>query len=38
VTEDHRLTGPPVLVVNLGTVLGGDGCHSTLPSLQRGTR
>ena len=35
VTEDHRLPFAPILVIDFRAVAGGDGCHSTLPSLQR---
>jgi hypothetical protein len=35
VAEDDRLSGAPILVVNLGSVLGGDGWHGDLPWARR---
>jgi hypothetical protein len=35
VAEDDGLSGAPILVVNLGSVLGGDGWHGDLPLARR---
>jgi hypothetical protein len=33
VTEDHGLPSTPILVIDLGAVLGGDGCHFDSPFI-----
>src|SRR6185503_8502888 len=37
VTEDNRLSGPPVVVIDLRTVFGGDGGHVRLLRLYAAT-
>jgi len=34
-TEHDRLSGAPIILVNLGSVLGGDGWHGDLPWARR---